>query len=471
MSRIITVTGLAFGDETKGATVDFFARQMVSSLVVRYNGGAQAAHNVVTPDDIRHCFAQFGSGTFTSGSRTFLSREMLIEPRNLLVEEEYLQKAGVTDALTRLVVSPEATVITPFHKMVCQLKELGRGRKRFGSCGMGIGETVLDRNNDVGIKVGDFANPIVLRQKLNEIAGRRFAEAHNLYRQNPNGRLQERLDYFEATAEVEELIQPYQNFAARVTIADTAIREALAADVPIIFEGAQGALLDRMFGFRPYVSKTTCTYHNAQDLLSEAAGETPVAMERIGLLRAYSHRHGAGPLPTEDRQLAGFLVDQYNRRNPWQGKFRFGWFDAVLARYGIAINDGVDYLGLNCLDQLTGIPTLKIVTSYLYRGPLDVLEGCCEWEQLGKNQAIIREIHKPEPGFNQEVLTVILAHSKPRDFLELPGWNKDLTSIHSWEDLPSTAREYVRTIGQLLGVRIRLVSVNPKATGRLLLNS
>ncbi len=182
--RAYIVVDLGFGDSGKGLLTDYLTRHFEAGVVVRYNGGAQAGHNVVAPDGRHHTFSQFGSGTFIPGVKTFLSRQVVIHPGALLVEGTILEKKGVPDAFTRLRVSDRALVITPYHQAANRIKEIVRGADRHGSCGVGVGEAVEDAlmNPDGCVLAGDLVNPITLRRKLRSIRDQKRLQLHDFCR-------------------------------------------------------------------------------------------------------------------------------------------------------------------------------------------------------------------------------------------------------------------------------------------------
>ena len=360
MNHVIVVD-LGYGDAGKGTVVDWlcspFAGEPVHT-VVRFNGGAQAGHNVVTADGRHHTFAQFGSGTFWPGVRTFLSRFMLVDPLALAAEAAHLAAVGVPDALRRLTVDADAPLTTPYHRAANRVRELARGRDRHGSCGMGIGETAsyaLGFPADAP-RAGDCAAPRVLARKLRLL----------------RDRLGDELGPLDAPP-VADLCEAYQAFAAAVPVVDSGYLARVLRRGRVVFEGAQGVLLDEWRGFHPYTTWSTTTFANAETLLAEAlpteAGSRGV---RLGVVRSYLTRHGPGPFPTEDPTLE--LPEPHNRRGDWQGAFRVGHFDAVALRYAVSVAGSVDALAVTHLDTAAGRP-MRVCDRYLVDGrPVDRLD-------------------------------------------------------------------------------------------------
>ncbi len=348
----VIVVDLGYGDAGKGTVVDWLCSRPdpgsgPARSVVRFNGGAQAAHNVVTPDGRHHTFAQFGSGTFTPGVRTHLSRFMLVDPLALAAEAGHLAAAGVTDALDRLTVDRDALLTTPYHRAANQARERARGAGRHGSCGMGIGETAryaLDYPADAP-RAGDCDAPRRLARKLTLLRSRLSAE------------LGASVAASRDAPPVAAVCAAYRQFAGRVRLVDGAYLARLLHAGPAVFEGAQGVLLDEWHGFHPYTTWSTTTFANAETLLAEAG----LTATRLGVTRCYLTRHGPGPLVTEDPTLE--LPDPHNSRNEWQGAFRVGHFDAVALRYAIEVAGGVDGIALTHLDVARRHP-LRVCDSY-----------------------------------------------------------------------------------------------------------
>ncbi len=348
------IVDLGFGDAGKGLLTDFLARNIGAGavLVVRYNGGAQAGHNVLTPESRQHTFAQFGAATFLPEARTFLSRYVVIHPAALLNEGDLLQRQGVIDAYARLRISEQALVITPYHQGANRIRELVRGKERHGSCGVGVGEAVEDAltHPEDRVVAGDLLDPAVLRRKLRRIREWKWEQVALLCREIPAGsRLEREYSLFEN----EEVIETWIGSIARINelelvVSDDVLGGWLNETETVLFEGAQGVLLDAEAGFHPYTTWSNCTTENALRLVDEMAPGAEVT--RIGVLRTHMVRHGPGPLPTETEALRPVLHEN-NREGEWQGGVRYGWFDAQLARYALRVNGGVDCLALTHLDM------------------------------------------------------------------------------------------------------------------------
>jgi adenylosuccinate synthase len=296
------------------------------------------------------------------GVKTHLSRFMLVDPAALLAEERHLRSLGVRDAFERLSVDRRAIVVTPYQKAANRLREMSRGDGRHGSCGMGIGETMADFVADerAVLRVGEMLDGAVMRGKLRALQAAKRGEVQML--RLPGGTHVEREVRLLLDADsVDEFAELFAAAARRFEIVDSSA-ETLAAPGNVVFEGAQGVLLDEWHGFHPHTTWSTTTFANAQTLLAECgyAGE----VTRIGVMRAYLTRHGAGPFVTEDADLARRLPEPHNRTNDWQHGFRVGWMDLMMLRYALEVVGGVDELAVTCIDHLKLLHEWKICTGY-----------------------------------------------------------------------------------------------------------
>ncbi|GAA1557143.1 adenylosuccinate synthase [Actinomadura kijaniata] len=343
----VVVVDLGFGDAGKGTVVDWLCARGPEPVhaMVRFNGGAQAAHNVVLPDGRHHTFAQFGSGTFTPGVRTHLSRFVLVDPLALAAEADHLRSLGVADALDRLTVDRDALLTTPYHRAANRARETARGAARHGSCGMGVGETASYALSHADApRAGDCLSPARLRRRLAAVRDWYLAEFPG------GGPVPDAADCAEAFAA----------FGERVRVVGGERLRTLLRSGNVVFEGAQGVLLDEWHGFHPYTTWSTTTFANAETLLSEAGAEAA----RLGVVRTYATRHGPGPFVTEDPALTADLPDPHNGTGPWQGVFRVGHLDAVALRYALEVTGGVDALAVTHLDVAEARDDLRVCRAY-----------------------------------------------------------------------------------------------------------
>lgn len=352
MASNIVVVGLGYGDEGKGTIVDYLVRKHEAAAVVRFNGGAQAGHNVVLPDGRHHCFSQFGSGTFVPGVMTYLSRYFLLAPNAMLNEERALRKVGVHDALARTVVDPGALVITPYHRAANRIREALRGDGAHGSCGMGIGEVMSLREKGLAFYVSDLFSKHMTKKLLSAIREHYLDEFSSLFYRlmSPASRVWESVCVLDEDRTETRINNEFNEFSMHIEVGE-ALPELLKQDKPIVWEGAQGALLDENYGFNPHTTYSTTTVDNAVTLLREH-GREPDRV--IGVTRAYGTRHGKGPLVGE---RGWKLHEKHNGDSGFQGGFRTAQLDLVALRYAAQMNHGlVKELAVTNIDRLAEIP-------------------------------------------------------------------------------------------------------------------
>ncbi|MDG4551315.1 MAG: adenylosuccinate synthetase [Candidatus Contendobacter sp.] len=347
------VIGAQFGDEGKGRMIDYYAAEVgCDGIVIRFNGGAQAGHTVVTPDGLRHVFSHVGSGAFV-GAATFLSRFFVSNPILFLKEMESL---AAKDVEPRIYVDPQSPVTTPYDMMINQIVERERGGDRHGSCGVGFGETI-ERNLTpaYALTVADLADLSALAGKLDAIR-RDYAPAR-LARLGFADAFARNANLLLSDAILEHFIKDAGRFVETITVADARVA---TRGRHLLFEGAQGLLLDQDRGFFPHVTRSNTGLYNVLAL----AGELGLReFEVTYATRAYLTRHGAGPMPHElPEKPYPDVVDATNVPNAYQGTLRFGWLDLDVLRHAIA-EDLADAgrlpglaikarLAITCLDQV-----------------------------------------------------------------------------------------------------------------------
>ncbi|MCU0232947.1 MAG: adenylosuccinate synthetase [Thermoanaerobaculales bacterium] len=345
------VFDLGFGDAGKGTVTDFLVRNRGSDLVVRFNGGAQAGHNVTTADGRHHTFSQFGSGSFVESVGTHLGRSFVLHPGGLRVEADALARAGVADALRRTTIDASVLVASPFHQAAGRLRELLRGDAVHGTCGVGIGEAVANALAEPGctLRAADLARPAILERVLThqqQHARRALAAAAELehplaateWRLLCDGDAPRRVASWWAELALEHRV-----------IDDDGSRRRLQSAGCVVFEGAHGVLLDQDWGFHPHTTWSDCSPAEALAMLDGTGG----AVTRLGVTRAYATRHGAGPFPTDGLGLRERLPEAHNGDCGWQGPYRTGALDLVLLRYALEVCGGVDGLAITCLDRVS----------------------------------------------------------------------------------------------------------------------
>lgn len=477
--RTFILADVTLGDGGKGDITDFIVRQSPLQRegcakprkVIRYNGGSQALHHVVSPEGIKHGFAQIGSGSMVRGAQTYLSRFMAIDPFELVGEVAVLDRKGIRDIASRLSIDGACPVITDLNILLNRMLETSRGEKRHGSCGKGVGITLADRDKygDDVLLTRDLADTSLTKTKLERTKALRLSEAEALCDINPNeNRLREYLELIRGI-NIGYYADYYRNFACTFRIGS---EEDISDWSGAVFEGAQGALLDANYGFLPYVTQSDTTVKQAETLITE--NNLSDFITRIGILRAYATRHGAGPLVTEDPELTSMVPPCDNGTNKWQGAFRIGWLDLVSTRYGIAMNRQIDCLALTNLDRLSEVGEVKVCLSYFYPGEdIDILQRYFYFEKMpGQGYKIIGLRSPRNLVITDESLvriTRVMQESRPLDFKTFDGWNIDRSRVSSFLDLPAGAKEFITFLGSTegLGKPIAIVSFGPGANNKI----
>ena len=415
MKAIVTV-GLGFGDEGKGATVDFLTRQYNADLVVRYSGGAQAGHNVQLTDGRRHTFSQFGAGTL-AGAKTFLGARVIVNPATLVPEADHLERLGVRNVRSRLTLHPSCLISSVYHVTMNRLRETARGAGRHGSCGLGVGETRqywLSHGSDA-IRATDLRDRETMIDKLTLLRDRMLLEMQSLDRIDP---------------ELANQLHGCPPHLEADLLADAMSGVNVSAVMPsashAIFEGSQGVLLDEYFGFHPHTTWSTVTTKHALEMIDDAGIDD---VETLGITRAYSTRHGAGPFPTRCQVMTNELQDLGNPHNDWQGSIQAGALDMMLLRYACDVN-AVDGLVVNSLDELPIKPNICRRYSDVRR--LDVPRCMADQERLTEH--LLRAVPLIEPTSRDELLSELAAIAPIKILSHGPSSND-----REWADKWATA--------------------------------
>ncbi|HEX8613846.1 MAG TPA: adenylosuccinate synthetase [Telluria sp.] len=409
-TRLVSLLGLGFGDCGKGLFTDYLCRRWDAHTVVRFNGGAQAGHNVVLPDGRHHTFAQFGAGSFVPGTVTVLAFPVIVHPTALLVEDAYLRRAGVPDALRRILIDGRCRVTTPFHQAAGRMRELQRGAQAHGSCGVGVGETAghgIDHPDQI-IHYADLVQPAVALAKLEQtrrtlraVFSDRCAEPAN------QDAYAAQLSVLDDTSVATRWLEQVEQLTRQVAPASRAqVAGRLHLPGCVLFEGAQGVLLDEWRGFHPHTTWSSIHPASVQAVAADAGQHARI--EHLGILRAYMTRHGNGPLPTHDARL-DHLPEPHNASDGWQGRFRRGHPDALLLRYALQAVGPLDGLLVSHLDVFGREPSLRWCTGY---------EDDAASEDLCTRDPVSGRIDAILPGAahdlaHQERLGRLLARAKP----------------------------------------------------------
>lgn len=395
-SRAFIVVDLGFGDAGKGLMTDYLVRSQGAHSVVRFNGGAQAGHNVVTDDGRHHTFSQLGSGSFLPGVRTHLASEVVIHPTALRVEAEHLARNGVTDALARCSIDPRCRVTTPFQQSANRLRELLRASEAHGSCGIGVGETVRDSLEcpELTLRFADLVRPERARDRLHGQAAAKLAELEPLLGDSPSESMRRELDALRDPTLPDRWLAAAAEVARSVRAVES---ESLGTESgAVVFEGAQGVLLDEQFGFYPHVSYSRCRFDGALELL--AGWQNAGSVQRIGVLRSYAVRHGPGPFPTEDGAVSAATRELHNTSGPWQKHVRKGWLDLVLLDYALRACGGVDALALTHIDALATLPDYRVCFSYGGAEALALPRDVAQQERLARSLGSVEPHYRSLPG-------------------------------------------------------------------------
>lgn len=421
MANVIVV-GAQFGDEGKAKVTDLLAKN--ADVVVRYQGGCNAGHTVVV-DGNTYKFHLIPSGILYKRSVCVLGPGMVIDPKALLTELDALLERGLDD--TRLKISATAHVTMPYHLAIDAAEEDSRGDQKIGTTKRGIGPTYADKCARSGIRVEDLLDYDVLKSKLEWMVPRKNVILERLYN----------LPALDSA----EILKEYSEYGERMRkyVCDTSnlIFQSVQNRKNILFEGAQGVLLDLDHGSYPFVTSSSPSAGGA----CIGAGVGPTVIDRvIGVSKAYMTRVGEGPFPTEQTGAVGEKLRQTGKAWAEVGVTtgrprRCGWFDAVLGRYSVRIN-GLDCLAITKLDVLDEFDEIQVCTSYRDRKSGET------YEDLPSIGSSFRDM---DPVYET-----------------LPGWNRSTSDCRSFKDLPPQAQRYLEFLEKQLDAPVAIVSVGPK---------
>ncbi|GGK30240.1 adenylosuccinate synthetase [Caldalkalibacillus thermarum] len=412
----VVVVGTQWGDEGKGKITDYLSEK--AEVIARYQGGNNAGHTIVFGGK-KYKLHLIPSGIFYENKICVIGNGMVIDPKALVQEIQYLHDHGISTANLR--ISNRAHVILPYHLKLDAVEEERKGANKIGTTRKGIGPAYMDKAARIGIRMADLLDPEEFKCKLE----------HNLAEKN---RLLEKVygtqgfafkDIYDEYLEYANFIRPY--------VVDTSVvlNDALDAGKRVLFEGAQGVMLDIDQGTYPFVTSSNPIAGG----VCIGAGVGPTKIHHVvGVAKAYTTRVGDGPFPTEIHDEIGDRIREVgNEYGTTTGRpRRVGWFDSVVVRHARRVS-GITDLSVNSIDVLTGIDTLKICTAYEYRGQ------------------VIEEF---------PASLKVLSECKPI-YEELPGWKEDITGVRSLDELPENARHYVERISQLTGIPLSIFSVGP----------
>ncbi|WP_134702335.1 adenylosuccinate synthase [Ammoniphilus sp. YIM 78166] len=415
MSSVVVV-GTQWGDEGKGKITDYLAEK--AEVVARYQGGNNAGHTIVFNGQ-KYKLHLIPSGIFYKEKICVIGNGMVVDPRALVQELEYLHSHNVST--DNLRISDRAHVILPYHLKLDLVEEASKGDNKIGTTGKGIGPAYMDKAARVGIRMADLMDAKEFEKKLRR----------NLVDKNRVLEKMYETEGFEAEAIMEEYLAVAEKIRPYVVDTSVVLNDAIDSGKRVLFEGAQGVMLDIDQGTYPFVTSSNPVAGGVT--IGSGVGPTKIN-QVVGVAKAYTSRVGDGPFPTELNDEIGNRIREVGKEyGTTTGRpRRVGWFDSVVVRHARRVS-GITGLSLNSIDVLTGIPTLKICTAYTYKG-----------QTIDSYPANLNVLADCEPVYE-----------------ELPGWTEDITACKTLEELPENARHYIERISSLTGIPIAIFSVGP----------
>ncbi len=417
----VVVIGAQWGDEGKGKVVDLLTEH--AQVVVRFQGGNNAGHTLVVNGQ-KTVLHLIPSGILHAGKSCVIGNGVVVDPAVLVSEIDALKARGLLKDDAQLLISANAHVIFPWHKLLDALREKVRGGAAIGTTGRGIGPAYEDKVARHGIRIRDLLNPERLHRRISERLPAALDEMHSLAMT---------AKVPAPTLETQQLVTEFAALGERLRphVGDSSLflTAQIQKGARILFEGAQGTLLDVDHGTYPFVTSSNCVAGNA----STGCGLGPTAIDKVlGISKAYTTRVGGGPFPTELSDETGERLrkvgDEFGATTGRPR--RCGWLDGVVLRFAVRVN-GLSGLALTKLDVLSGLKTLSICTAYELDGK-KITELPADFEELERVKPIYETV---------------------------PGWEEKLEGARTFDDLPTNARRYVRRVEELCGVPVVCVSV------------
>lgn len=420
----VVVVGLQWGDEGKGKVVDFLSER--ADVVARFQGGHNAGHTVVINSE-KFILHLIPSGILYKGKTCLIGNGVVVDPAALIEEINGLLERGVE--IDNLFLSKNAHVIMPYHVALDRESEKLRGAKNIGTTGRGIGPSYCDKIGRVGVRVADLLQPSLLKEKLRANLLHVNFLLENLYKTSGFS--------------VDEIFNEYTGYGKKLAqyVADTdvIVNKTISAKGNVLFEGAQGTLLDIDHGTYPYVTSSNAIAGGA----CTGLGVGPTKITKVlGIVKAYTTRVGSGPFPTEIKDALGeHLRERGGEYGATTGRpRRCGWLDTVVLRHAARIN-GITGIALTKLDILDGLSSIKICTSYRHNGRV--------YDEFPKEINIFEEC---EPVFE-----------------EVDGWTESTLGMRDFSELPKAAKAYIRRIEKLVGARVHIISTGQRRDELILL--
>ncbi len=410
------VIGSQWGDEGKGKVIDFLTE--TADIVARSQGGSNAGHTVIAKGQ-KYVLHLIPSGILWEGKVNIIGNGVVINPTSLVDEINYLRDKGVLITPTNLLISDRAHIVLPIHKEIDAAQEEALGDQKIGTTKQGIGPTYADKARRVGIRMIDLVDP---ERMVNVLKARIKTANEELVRLGwPEADPQITLDAVIAAANV---LRPH------ITNTIPVINQAIKEGKTVLFEGAQGAMLDIDFGTYPFVTSSNTSAGGC----CTGSGVAPTRIDKIiGVCKAYTTRVGEGPFVTEEAEISDYLHGLGREFGATTGRpRRCGWTDGVVLRFSAMFN-GFDEMAMTNLDGLDELDTIKICTGY--RMGDEILEY---------PPALMEDWYKCEPIYET-----------------LPGWKQDISACTSWEQLPPNCQAYVKRFGEVVGCLVGTVGVGP----------
>ena len=420
----VAVIGSQWGDEGKGKIVDWLSER--ADLVVRFQGGHNAGHTLVI-DGVEYKLSLLPSGIVREGKTSVIGNGVVVDPAALLSEMATLRAQGATITPETFVVSESVTLILPIHQMVDHAREAIRGADKIGTTGRGIGPAYEDKVARRAVRLADLADSEALMAKLQALS-----DFHNIFLTAAGVEQADPAKMHTSLMEMAEELLRYSGRSWQV------LGDAKAASKRILFEGAQGIMLDIDHGTYPFVTSSNTVA--GQAATGSGTGPTSVGFV-LGITKAYTTRVGSGPFPTEDFGADGDRMGERGREfgTVTGRKRRCGWFDAVMVRQA-GLTAGITGMALTKLDVLDGFETLKICVGYDLNGT--------------------RLDYFPADSAAQAAVTPI--------YEEMPGWSETTYGARSWAELPANAVKYIRRLEELTGLPVALLSTSPERDDTIL---
>lgn len=415
------VLGAQWGDEGKGKMTDYLAEE--ANVVVRFQGGNNAGHTVEVGEN-QYKLHLIPSGILHDDKINVLGNGVVIDPKALFTEIEYLENLGIKVTPEKLAISDRANIIMPYHKELDRLKEIARGKNSIGTTGKGIGPCYTDKVERSGIRVCDILQPEVLKEKLEASLSIKNKLIVNVY----EGEAMDFDKIYEEYLAFGEKMRPF------VKDASVIVYDSIKEDKNVLFEGAQGTLLDIDYGTYPYVTSSNTT---AGGVCNGAGVGPSLIKSAIGIAKAYTTRVGKGPFPTElNDEMGDHIRTVGHEYGVTTGRARrCGWLDLVILKSAVRIS-GLTSLAITKIDTMAGIEKIKICVGYKIEGKV-----------IDYFPASLHDLAKCEPVY-----------------IEMDGWDDSVADAREFDQLHPNAIAYVRKIEELTGVKVAIVSVGPKRT-------